>query len=242
VVQQYAWAAQPQRCCAWVAQQYARAAQPQRLRLGGPAVCSGGPATTMLRLGGPAPREVSTTERLGGRTSRAPQPRPLEERWAALPLRFNADSVPTEVVTGANLPASTQRMQRLWSRRCCAREKAGGGRFDRQAAQGTADIFEPPLRFNFAPAAKMLCRSPQRYRLVHTIGVCSHVCMYVQIRRHQHTRVHAHTGPRRHAMMAVDRATASPPPTPTHHGSTRSLRQVLWLSLCQALLAPRRCL
>ena len=25
------------------------------------------------------------------------------------------------------------------------------------------------------------------------------VCMYVKIRRHQHTRVHAHTGPRRHA-------------------------------------------
>jgi len=24
-------------------------------------------------------------------------------------------------------------------------------------------------------------------------------CMYVKIRRHQHTRVHAHTGPRRHA-------------------------------------------
>ena len=26
-----------------------------------------------------------------------------------------------------------------------------------------------------------------------------YVCMYAQIRRHQHTRVHAHTGPRRHA-------------------------------------------
>jgi len=26
-----------------------------------------------------------------------------------------------------------------------------------------------------------------------------YVCMYVKIRRHQHTRVHAHTGPRRHA-------------------------------------------
>ena len=25
------------------------------------------------------------------------------------------------------------------------------------------------------------------------------ICMYVKIRRHQHTRVHAHTGPRRHA-------------------------------------------
>jgi len=25
-----------------------------------------------------------------------------------------------------------------------------------------------------------------------------YVCMYVKIRRHQHTRVHAHTGPRRH--------------------------------------------
>jgi len=27
------------------------------------------------------------------------------------------------------------------------------------------------------------------------------ICMYVKIRRHQHTRVHAHTGPRRHASM-----------------------------------------
>jgi len=33
------------------------------------------------------------------------------------------------------------------------------------------------------------------------------VCMYVKIRRHQHTRVHAHTGPRRHA-----RAPAHMPP------------------------------
>jgi len=24
---------------------------------------------------------------------------------------------------------------------------------------------------------------------------CMHVCVYVKIRRHQHTRVHAHTGP-----------------------------------------------
>jgi len=28
---------------------------------------------------------------------------------------------------------------------------------------------------------------------------CMYVCMYVKIRRHQHTRAHAHTGPRRHA-------------------------------------------
>jgi len=30
-------------------------------------------------------------------------------------------------------------------------------------------------------------------------SVHMYVCMYVKIRRHQHTRVHAHTGPRRHA-------------------------------------------
>ena len=30
-------------------------------------------------------------------------------------------------------------------------------------------------------------------------GPLLYVCMYVKIRRHQHTRVHAHTGPRHHA-------------------------------------------
>jgi len=29
-------------------------------------------------------------------------------------------------------------------------------------------------------------------------GSVVYVCMYVKIRRHQHTRVHAYTGPRRH--------------------------------------------
>ena len=31
----------------------------------------------------------------------------------------------------------------------------------------------------------------------------AYVCMYVKIRRHQHTRVHAHTGPRRHTRAPV---------------------------------------
>ena len=30
-----------------------------------------------------------------------------------------------------------------------------------------------------------------------------YVCMYVKIRRHQHTRVHAHTGPRRHTNIII---------------------------------------
>jgi len=37
------------------------------------------------------------------------------------------------------------------------------------------------------------------YAGVDPVDMCIKVCMYVQIRRHQHTRVHAHTGPRRHA-------------------------------------------
>ena len=35
--------------------------------------------------------------------------------------------------------------------------------------------------------------------IIYTRNTHTYVCMYVKIRRYQHTRVHAHTGPRRHA-------------------------------------------
>jgi len=51
----------------------------------------------------------------------------------------------------------------------------------------------PPHTRVRAYAYARIC--PQRH---FAYWVLLYVCMYVKIRRHQHTRVHAHTGPRRH--------------------------------------------
>ena len=56
-------------------------------------------------------------------------------------------------------------------------------------------------------------RQMRLYCLLHAITLC----MYVNIRRHQHTRVHAHTGPRRHARAPAGHRhhiVPHPPPSP----------------------------
>ena len=56
-----------------------------------------------------------------------------------------------------------------------------------------------------------------------------YVCMYVKIRQHQHTRVHAHTGPRRHARA----------PACHRHRIPRLVRRYKSIDALTAALAPK---